>query len=94
MRLLMINPNTTDAMTETMARVARGVAGPGVEILPLTAETGFPYISSRAEAQIGGAAVLEMIAAHRTEVDAVIIAAFGDPGLAAAREMSIRSNRK
>jgi Asp/Glu/hydantoin racemase len=87
MRLLLLNPNMTEAMTETMTQIARQTAGPGVEILPRTATLGFPYIASRAEAQIAGAHVLETIAAYRNDVDAVIIAAFGDPGLLAAREL-------
>jgi Asp/Glu/hydantoin racemase len=46
-----------------------------------------PYISSRADAVIGGAIALEMIAEHQQGVDGVIIAAFGDPGLGGAREL-------
>jgi Asp/Glu/hydantoin racemase len=87
MRILLLNPNMTTSMTDQMVEIARGVAGEGVEIVPLTATSGFPYISSRAEAQIAGALVLEMIAEHREGIDAVIIAAFGDPGLVAAREL-------
>jgi Asp/Glu/hydantoin racemase len=87
MRLLLLNPNMTVDMTEAMARVANGVLSPESTLLPVTAETGFPYISSRAEAQVAGAIVLDMIARHRAEADAVVIAAFGDPGLLAAREL-------
>lgn len=86
-RILLINPNMTQSMTEAMAEVARNTAGDAAEIVPLTATQGFPYIASRAEAQIAGAQVLETIAAHRHDADAVIIAAFGDPGLVAAREL-------
>ena len=87
MRILLINPNMTEAMTVPMTRVARSVAGREAEIVPLTATMGFPYIASRAEAQIAGANVLDTIAENRTEADAIIIAAFGDPGLIAAREL-------
>ncbi|MFK7837538.1 MAG: aspartate/glutamate racemase family protein [Sulfitobacter sp.] len=87
MCILLINPNTTQSMTEAMTTVARQIAGQQAEIVPVTAHTGFPYISSRAEAQIAGAAVLDTIAGHQGDVDAVIIAAFGDPGLTAAREL-------
>ena len=87
MKLLLVNPNMTQGMTDRMTEVARATAGPNVTIIPLTATRGFPYIASRAEAQIAGALVLEMIASHRQDVDAVIIAAFGDPGLVAAREL-------
>jgi len=87
MRILMVNPNMTQAMTDNMAAIARGVAGQGAEIVPVTAERGFPYVASRAEAQIAGAIALELIAEHRAGADAVILAAFGDPGLAGAREL-------
>lgn len=85
--ILLLNPNTTAAMTEAMVRVASAVAGPGTTLQPVTAARGFAYISSRAEAQLAGAGVLELIARHRQGVDAVVIAAFGDPGLLAAREL-------
>ncbi|MEZ5660055.1 MAG: aspartate/glutamate racemase family protein [Burkholderiaceae bacterium] len=87
MRILILNPNMTEAMTERMVSVAQTVAAPDTELLSATASRGFPYISSRAEAQIAGALVLEMIAERITQIDAVIIAAYGDPGLRAAREL-------
>ncbi|MEM7724093.1 MAG: aspartate/glutamate racemase family protein [Pseudomonadota bacterium] len=87
MRLLLINPNMTTAMTERLATVAERVAPPDTEIVSLTATKGFPYIASRAEAQIAGAIACEMIAEQAHGADAAIIAAFGDPGLAAAREL-------
>jgi Asp/Glu/hydantoin racemase len=87
MRVLLINPNMTRAMTDRMTEVARDVVPGGVEIVPLTATRGFPYISSRAEAQIAGGIVLEMIADNRDGADAVVVAAFGDPGLVAARDL-------
>lgn len=87
MRILMINPNMTQSMTDTMTQVATATAGDIAQIIPSTATRGFPYISSRAEAQIAGAHVLETIATHQGQVDAVIVAAFGDPGLIAAREL-------
>lgn len=87
MRLLLVNPNMSVAMTDRLAAVARRFAHPDTEILPLTASRGFPYISSRAEAEIAGAIALEMIAENLDGTDAAIIAAFGDPGLRAAREL-------
>ncbi len=87
MRILLVNPNMTRSMTERMTAVAARVAPSGAEIVPLTASRGFPYISSCAEAQVAGAIACEMIAEHAEGIDAVIIAAFGDPGLAGAREL-------
>ena len=87
MRLLLLNPNMTEAMTQQMLRSGKFVTSADVELVPATASRGFPYISSRAEAQISGAIVLEMIAEYLPSIDGVIIAAFGDPGLQAAREL-------
>lgn len=87
MRLLLINPNTTTALTERLAASAAAVLPAGVTLETMTAPHGVPYISSRAEAQIAGAAVLEILAARHGTYDAAIIAAFGDPGLDAAREL-------
>ena len=92
MRLLLLNPNTSVSMTEGMVAVARDAAPPGVVIEALTATRGFPYIASRVEAQIAGAIALEDIAARFERGDdepiaAVIVAAFGDPGVRAAREL-------
>ena len=86
MRILLANPNTTQAMTDSMAALALAAVPPGTTVVARTAPRGFPYISSLAEAQVAGAICLEMLAEAPT-VDAAIIAAFGDPGLAAAREL-------
>ncbi len=88
MRLLLINPNTTRALTDRLAASASQVLENDVELLAVTAERGFPYISSRAEAQIAGAEVLATLARQAPDADAAIIAAFGDPGLRAARNSS------
>lgn len=87
LRLLVVNPNTTAAVTELLVAAATPVAAAGTVILPLTATRGVPYIASRAEAQIGGAQLLETLAEYGPNADAAIVAAFGDPGLMAAREL-------
>ncbi|QHQ34368.1 aspartate/glutamate racemase family protein [Algicella marina] len=87
MKILLLNPNMTTGMTDGMAEVARLAASPGTEIIPVTATRGFPYISSRAESQFAGTITLEIIADYQDQVDAVVVAAFGDPGLHAAREL-------
>jgi Asp/Glu/hydantoin racemase len=86
-RILLCNPNTTAAVTDLLVAAAAPVAAAGTRILPLTAPRGVPYISSRTEAQLGGAQLLETLAEHAPGADAAIVAAFGDPGLLAAREL-------
>ena len=87
MRILMLNPNTSHAVTELIAATARAAAAPGTEIVAMTAPRGVPYIATRAEAVLGGAVALEMLAEAQHDVDAVVIAAFGDAALGGAREL-------
>ena len=87
MKILLANPNTTDVVTQRMAAVARGAASPGTEIVAVTATTGVPYIATRAEAVLGASALFDLLGRHAHGMDAVIVAAFGDPGLEAAREL-------
>lgn len=87
MRVLIVNPNTTESLTDRLLAAGSAALAKGTTLVPLTAPRGVPYISTRAEAQIGGAIALEMLAEHHQSADAAIIAAFGDPGLFAAREL-------
>jgi len=87
MRVLLANPNTSQAVTDRIAAVARGAASAGTTIQAVTAAAGVPYIATRAEAVIGAYAVLKLFAGHAEGADAAVVAAFGDPGLAAAREL-------
>ena len=87
MKILLYNPNTSKSITKTLYDTAKLVVSEGTTLIPMTAEKGFPYISTKPEALITGTTVLETIAKYNSEYDAVIIAAFGDPGLIAARDL-------
>jgi len=87
MKILLINPNTTPQLTDRLMASARQVLAAGTELDAVTAERGVPYISTRSEAVVGGASVLEILAERHQDYDGAIIAAFGDPGLGAAREL-------
>ena len=88
MKLLLINPNITAAMTEAMAAEARRFASAGTEIVAATASFGTLYVENRVEAAIASHAVLDVLARCADGCDAAIVSAFGDPGLAAAREFA------
>src|SRR4051812_31455036 len=62
MKILLLNPNTTASMPELMLAAGRQDTAAGTKLVPLTASRGVPYIATRAEAQIGGAITLEMLA--------------------------------
>jgi Asp/Glu/hydantoin racemase len=87
MKLLIANPNTSIGVTDRLVASGKLVASPGTELIPMTAPRGVPYIATRAEAAIGSAIMLEMLAEKRGSFDAAVCAAFGDPGLGGAREL-------
>jgi allantoin racemase len=86
-KILVINPNITDSVTALIRAEALRSASPGTEITVLTAPFGVAYIETRAEALIGAYATLQLAAEHYAAHDAVVVAAFGDPGLAGLREI-------
>jgi Asp/Glu/hydantoin racemase len=91
MRLLLINGNTDPTITARMVALARATAGAGVAIEGVTARFGARYIATRSAAAIAGHAVLDALAHALVEApapDAVLLACFGDPGIAALRELS------
>jgi Asp/Glu/hydantoin racemase len=88
LRILLINPNTTESVTALVAGRARAIAGDAATFVPVTGRFGAHYISSRASAAIAAHAALDALAAHVAGCDAVYLACFGDPGLAALREIS------
>lgn len=85
-RLLLINPNISDSVSDLIRAEARRSASPGTEIEVLTAPFGVAYIETRFEALIGAYATAQLAAEHHERFDAVIVAAFGDPGLGGLRE--------
>ena len=87
MKLLLLNPNISQPVSDLIAAEARRSASPGTEVTVLTAPFGVAYIETRFEALIGAYAAAQMAGEHHDGHDAVIVAAFGDPGLAGLREV-------
>ncbi|MBL8654534.1 MAG: aspartate/glutamate racemase family protein [Alphaproteobacteria bacterium] len=90
MRILLLNPNTTPAITDLVAREARKLAAPGDEIVPATGAFGAKYIVTRAGYAIAAHAALDAWAKHDATIDGTLLACFGDPGLGALRELSTK----
>jgi len=87
MKLLVINPNISESVSQLIGEEARRAASPGTEIAVVTASFGVAYIETRFEALIGAYAAANLAAERRQGHDAVIIAAFGDPGVSGIREV-------
>jgi allantoin racemase len=90
-RLLIVNPNTNAAVTRWLADEAARVAPEGTEIIAISAESGLAALQTREDVEIAGRAVVRAIEAHaqRRQLAGVVIGAFGDPGLAAARARTL-----
>lgn len=87
MRLLFVNPNITQSITDVMMAEAKRSIASTTELVPATARFGTLYIENRVEAAIASHAVIEAIAENVDGCDAVVVSAFGDPGVHAAKEM-------
>jgi Asp/Glu/hydantoin racemase len=84
-RILLINPNSLEATTAMMVAIAKSAAATGFDIVGVTA-TRAPSMIVSAEALEAAAPEVEEIArAHQASSDGIIVAAFGDPGLAGIR---------
>lgn len=89
MKILLINPNTSQTMTESIAQAARAVASPSVEVRAVCPSFGPVSIESHYDEVFAAAGVAEQLRlASDWAPDAVVIACFGDPGLEAARELT------
>ena len=89
MRIKLINPNTTQRMTDAMGRCARDVAAPGTEVIAVNPTMGPPSIEGYYDEALATPGLLaEVMAGEREGCDGYVIACFGDPGLYAARELA------
>ncbi|MEO8935927.1 MAG: aspartate/glutamate racemase family protein [Burkholderiaceae bacterium] len=86
MRILLINPNTSQSVSDLIGAEARRAASATTQIEVMTAPFGVAYIETRFEALIGAYAAANLAAEHESNFDALVIAAFGDPGIAGIRE--------
>jgi allantoin racemase len=88
MRILVINPNTSEEMTRDIDREARQYARADTEIETVCPSWGPRSIEGHYEEELAAVAMLEVVKDRAAEFDGVVIACYGDPGLAAAREVS------
>jgi len=86
--LLLINPNTTASITELVLKTARQFASKDTALRAVTGAFGPRYIASRAGYAIAGHAAVDALANDKEGKDAVVLACFGDPGLAALKEIA------
>ena len=91
-RLLVINPNTSQATTNRLAKLAPSALAVDTDLTCITASFGASYIACEASYAVAGHAVLDAWATFLQDTpkdlhpDRILIGCFGDPGLHALRE--------
>ena len=78
-RIVLVNPNTSEALTMMMVEIAREYASAGLYIDGLTVSFGPPLITCDTELDEAARSVLSVAPELAKRADAVIIGAFGDP---------------
>ncbi len=86
--ITLVNPNSSTAATDAMLDIARRVAGPTVEIAGITLPDGPETITTPA-ALDRAAGHVAALAPQLFGWGGVVIAGFGDPGLAALRAAGV-----
>ena len=84
MKLLLVNPNTTDTMTMGMRLAADAVVAEGTDIVAVTAADGPESIEGYYDEAFAVPALLEAIRKH-PDASAVVVGCFDDTGVDAAR---------
>src|SRR5882724_900275 len=89
MRIKVINPNTTQAMTTKIGSAALAVAAPGTEIVAVGPAMGPAAIEGHYDEAMSVIGLLDEVSRGEAEgIDGYVVACFGDPGLLAAREIA------
>ena len=89
--LLLINPNTSDQVTATLQRVVGATLGNDWQVVAQRAPFGAPYIACETSYAVGAHAALAVYRSHieaGLRPDAVLVACFGDPGVAALQTLA------
>lgn len=89
-RLLVLNPNTSEKFTQLIVSETRKVAGDNVEVVGLTSSFGPDYIGSEVAIGIATHSLIDMMAKQLkkdAQFDAAIIAGFGCGEAAILQEM-------
>lgn len=87
MRILVVNVNTTESMTESIGAAARAAASPGTEIVALTPFFGPASVEGNLESHLSAVAVCDRVARYTEPHDAVVLAGYGEHGREALQEM-------
>jgi allantoin racemase len=86
-RIIVVNVNTTESMTEVIREQAERAAAPGTEIVALTPFFGPESVEGNFESYLAAIAVMDRVLAYDQPYDAVVQAGFGEHGREGLQEL-------
>lgn len=84
--ILVVNPNTSDRMTDSIRHTVQSISRPPFEVKVERARVGPESLESFYEYSLATLGVLDLLRDRPRDYDGVLIACFGDPGLFALKE--------
>ena len=90
MRIKVINGNTFAVMTGEIDRAAQAARFPETEVITVQPRSGPQSIESYYDEYLAIPGILEEIILSSDDIDAFVIACWGDPGVEAARELTTK----
>src|SRR2546430_7550944 len=87
MKILVVNVNTSETMTESIAQAARRYASPGTETVALQPFFGAEAVDCNFESYLAAVAVMDRVVTYDEPFDAVVMAGFGEHGRDGLQEL-------
>ena len=87
MKILVINPNTSDAMTEDIRNTVLKVKSADTDVAVIHPDFGPEALESFYDYQLASFGMLRLAHSIKDDYDGIVIACFGDPGLYALKEI-------
>jgi len=80
MKIVVVNVNTSQSMTDNIAEAARRYASAGTEIVAIKPYFGAEAVDCNFESYLSAVAVMDRVVTYREPYDAVVMAGFGEHG--------------
>lgn len=87
MRIIVVNVNTSQSMTDSIGEGARRYASPGTETVALQPYFGAEAVDCNFESYLSAVAVIDRVLAYDQPYDAVVMAGFGEHGRDGLQEL-------
>lgn len=87
MKIIVVNVNTSESMTEVIGTAARRYASPGTQVTALRPKFGPEAVDCAFESYLSAVGVMDRVLAYDEPYDAVVLAGFGEHGRDGLQEL-------